>query len=532
MNWFKKPNKPSFSWFRIGILGLLILSLALRFWGLGRFNTLVFDEVYYAKFAHNYLSWTPFFDGHPPLSKYIIAVGMWLGSRSPLPQTDTNGLVGSLFAPWTYRWLNALIGSFIPLVTVGIAYQLTHRRSYAFIAGLFAALDGLFLVESRYALNNVHLVIFGLLGLWCLLLALDSTRSLPRDGWLVLSGICFGMSVSIKWNGLWFLLGAYGLWVCAQGNYQFQSWYAQRSQSMFQSTSEETTVLFATRTDTSEVTRIPEVIRQSPLEKLFRLSWWQVGLYLGIVPVLTYVLIWIPHLKLNAKSGFWKDFWALQGEILSYHKRVGDGPNVHPYCSHWSSWLTMWRPVAYFYQVTGKGDLLPTERSLPPTTAEKVIYDVHAIGNPFLWWFSTIAILIVLIVLLWLLIKQTSKWVAVVEGIQQSPPRRAPWLVLSSTEQWLALFLAINYLANLLPWVRVTRCTFLYHYMGASVFASMAVAWLVDRWLHSTQYNHRRTGIAVILIVVLAFLFWLPIYLGLPLSTWGFQLRMWFRSWV
>jgi len=45
----------------------------------------------------------------------------------------------------------------------GIAYQLSHRRSYAFIAALAAA-DGLFLVESRYALNNVYLVIFGLLG--------------------------------------------------------------------------------------------------------------------------------------------------------------------------------------------------------------------------------------------------------------------------------------------------------------------------------------------------------------------------------
>nr|WP_322505476.1 phospholipid carrier-dependent glycosyltransferase [Chroococcidiopsis cubana] len=48
----------------------------------------------------------------------------------------------------------------------GIAYQLSDRRSYAVIAAIFAAADGLFLVESRYALNNIYLVILGLLGHW------------------------------------------------------------------------------------------------------------------------------------------------------------------------------------------------------------------------------------------------------------------------------------------------------------------------------------------------------------------------------
>jgi len=38
---------------------------------------------------------------------------------------------------------------------------------------------------------------------------------------------------------------------------------------------------------------------------------------------------------------------------------------------------------------------------------------------------------------------------------------------------------------SLTCWVRVTRCTFLYHYMGASVFAGLAIAWLVDQGLHS-----------------------------------------------
>ncbi|GAB4339769.1 MAG: phospholipid carrier-dependent glycosyltransferase [Leptolyngbyaceae cyanobacterium] len=513
----KKTALPSLPWFPLGILALLIVSLGLRFWGLGRFNTLVFDEVYYAKFAYNYLSNTPFFDGHPPLSKYLIAIAMGLGSQVPTPQTAMNGLTGGLFAPWMYRWLNALTGSFMPLVILGIAYQLTHRRRYALIAGWFAALDGLFLVESRYALNNVYLVIFGLLGLWFLLLALNSAPSLSQSGWLVLSGISFGASASIKWNGLWFLLGAYSLWIVAQGIQWFQTRHP-----------------IATTSAVPEFSpaEIPKDGRYSPLQRLHRLRWWQVGLYWGLVPALTYILEWIPHLKLNAKQGFWSDFWALQVEILQYHERVGNGPKIHPYCSSWYSWLFMWRPVAYFYKVTGKGDPLPTEATLPPTTAEKVVYDVHAMGNPFLWWFSTIAIFTVLAVLGWLAFQAISNWLVAHTSQTIPPPAISPHLPFSPCERWLMLFLAINYLANLLPWVKVTRCTFLYHYMGASVFATMAIAWLVDRWLSSRQPYLRQMGMTIIAIVAIAFLFWLPVYLGLPLSPEGFKLRMWLPSWV
>ncbi|MCX7592344.1 MAG: phospholipid carrier-dependent glycosyltransferase, partial [Fischerella sp.] len=139
-------------WFWIGIAGIFLLSLVLRFWGLGRFNTLVFDEVYYAKFGNNYLTHTPFFDGHPPLGKLIIALGIWLSSHVPFGQDTVNGLTGSLRPPWSYRWINALFGSFIPLIVTGIAYQLSYRRSFALLAGLFTACDGIFIVESRYAL--------------------------------------------------------------------------------------------------------------------------------------------------------------------------------------------------------------------------------------------------------------------------------------------------------------------------------------------------------------------------------------------
>ncbi|MBF2098936.1 MAG: phospholipid carrier-dependent glycosyltransferase, partial [Gloeomargaritaceae cyanobacterium C42_A2020_066] len=93
------------------------LSLAVRFWGLNRLDPLVFDEVYYAKFAQDYLTGTPFFDAHPPLGKYLIALGIRLGGFNPIG----------------YRWLNALVGSLVPLVTGALAYRLSGRPRLALL---------------------------------------------------------------------------------------------------------------------------------------------------------------------------------------------------------------------------------------------------------------------------------------------------------------------------------------------------------------------------------------------------------------
>jgi dolichyl-phosphate-mannose--protein O-mannosyl transferase len=161
-----------------------------------------------------------------------------------------------------------------------------------------------------------------------------------------------------------------------------------------------------------------------------------------------------------------------------------------------------------------------------PAADGKVIYDVHAIGNPVLWWLSTAAILF----LLGRLVQSAITWF----GNRQELRRREAACRQTSlaADTWIVLYLVLNWLANLLPWVRVTRCTFLYHYMGASVFSGLAIALLVDQCLHSYRREYRALGVTIIFLVLLAFVFWMPIYLGLPLSPESYKLRMWFRSWV
>jgi dolichyl-phosphate-mannose--protein O-mannosyl transferase len=68
--------------------------------------------------------------------------------------------------------------------------------------------------------------------------------------------------------------------------------------------------------------------------------------------------------------------------------------------------------------------------------------------------------------------------------------------------------------------------------MGSSVFAGLAIARLVDQWLHSYQRKLRALGVTIVFLILLAFVFWMPIYLGLPLSPEALSRRLWFPSWI
>jgi dolichyl-phosphate-mannose-protein mannosyltransferase len=452
-----------------GIFIVCLVSIALRFWGLGRFNVFVFDEIYYAKFANNYLTNTPFFNSHPPLSQYLIAIGIWIGDRLPIGQDTTNTLTGSLHSTFSYRWMNALFGSFIPPLVAALAYQLSQRMSYAFLAALFISLDGLFLVDSRYALNNIFLIFFGLLGQLLVLIASGNSEGRYRLIMLA-AGISFGASIACKWNGLSFLFGIYILiivariWILIKSDYQYSE------------------------------------IANSLLDRLASISLIEIIISLAIIPITIYSLLWIPHLIQNPQPNFIDVQWS----ILNYHEQVSNGTGTHPYCANWYTWPLLMRPLAYYF----------TEYK------PNYYYDVHAMGNPLLWWLALAAIF----GCIWLVIKNS--WL-IIDRLKIERTILVPIGALNLNYITLPLFIVINYAINLLPWIKVTRCLFIYHYMGAILFAIMGLAWLVDLCLRSSFRLWQVAGLTTIFSVAATFVFWLPIYLGLSIEKSALSLRLW-----
>ena len=496
-----KHSDLSRPWFLIGMAGIFVVSLALRLWGLSRFNTLVFDEVYYARFASHFLKGELIFTGHPPLSTYIIAIGIWLSNHFNWSGEIKNGLAGLFLSPISYRWLNAVTGSLIPLLMGVIAYQLSRRRSFALITALLMAADGLFLVESRYALNNVYLLSLGLLGQLFFLISIAAKRW-QRWLWLCVAGFCFGATAAIKWNGLGFLLGALTVWVAA--------WILRGLDVIRQ-----------------RVKQGQSEVRSSlplPLQNLTQIHIGHIVVSFIRVPAFAYYLSWLPYMQLDPTN----TFWNLQLQTLDYHQRVG-GITAHPYCSLWYTWPLMLRPIAYFYQTAHQINNPPPVIGPPtPNDAGAVIYDVHAMGNPFLWWLSTAAIVLVI----GLLAQRLWQWLfARSQSTSSSQTNPASGTALNFYD-WIALYLVINWGANLLPWIKVTRCVFLYHYMPSLTFAVMTLALVTDRWLSSPLQQRRIIGNTIVLIILAAFFFWLPLYLGLPLSPAELQIRRWLPSWI
>src|SRR5690606_17549053 len=155
---------------------------------------------------------------HPPLGKWIIALGM--AAMGP----------GSSFG---WRVMTAILGSLTVLLVYLVALQLTRSRTVAGIAGGLLAIDGLGIVMSRIALLDGILTFFILLG--ALFVLLDRRRTMPllnaigraddenapprmigpvlwARPWLIAAGVALGAASAVKWSGL-YALAVFGLYV-------------------------------------------------------------------------------------------------------------------------------------------------------------------------------------------------------------------------------------------------------------------------------------------------------------------------------
>ena len=419
-----------------GVMAIALVAFALRFWNLDGTADIVFDEVYYPKFAQNYLRGEPLFDAHPPLAKYIMAIGIQI--------------LG--YAPLGYRIMTAIAGGLLPLITYEFIWQLSDRRSWAWLTGCFVALDGLLLVESRFGLINTYILLFGMLSQLCMVLALK--RSRQRWFWVLFTGLMLGASISVKWTGLAYVIGL--------GAIAGYAWSRYR-----------------------QALNAPQIV---------------IGLI--ILPIAFYFGQWIPHLMLNPE----RDIWELHHQIFGFHQNLGLGKTdpIHPYCSPWWSWVLLIRPVAYFFE----------------NRPNSMVEFVHAMGNPFLYWLSAIALLICLTFVI------VSKLRFPPQIFTKIEPKERRELF------WFVVYITTSFLGHWLPWSLSKRCIFLYHYMPASLFAFAALALLVSLFWRSPAPQTRAIGSGLVGIIAIGFIFWLPIYIGLPISSGYLPMLMWFRSWI
>lgn len=208
--------------------------------------------------------------------------------------------------------------------------------------------------------------------------------------------------------------------------------------------------------------------------------------------VIPAVLYTVPFIA-NWHSNFWNQFGTWHQQSWGYNVHLNA---THPYGSKWYSWPFLIRPIWFYY----KGEA-------------GSIVGVDGIGNPLVWWGSTLAVV----------------YTALILGYSLLVWRRANSQIIPREQFWPLLYVFIGWAAFYLPWVGVSRVLFLYHYMSSYLFAMLLAAF----WL-SKAYDSRGRPVmtaALALAIVVAFWF-VPIWVAYPISQGWFDRLMWFRSWI
>lgn len=386
------------------VLAVLLLSAGLRVYNLGSPPEHMFDEVYYAKDARAILegrmegtpgsSWEP---GdvvswpHPDAGKMAIALGILVAGDDP---------VG-------WRLPSVVAGLVLLAAVYPIGRRLGLGPGWAFVALLLASADLLGIAQSRIATLDVFVAAWTTL---CVLFALKHVQCDGGPGWLALAGLCGGLAVATKWSGALALVAALVIMLLGQ---QVRALAPER-RGLTQAAGGGPTG--------SAAPHGPEPAPEPGAGRAAGPSAAWAALCLAVLPLAVYLASYTAYFANGHTLG---DFGELHSQMLRFNFTLSA---EHSYASTAPTWILDYRPVWYsFREITDR------------------FHGVVALGNPFLWWTSLLALV------------------------------AAPLLALrrsAVTPLLAALLVVVLYV----PWFATTRTSFLYYMAPVAPFLAILVA--------------------------------------------------------
>ena len=207
---------------------------------------------------------------------------------------------------------------------------------------------------------------------------------------------------------------------------------------------------------------------------------WGGVLFYVLLPFVIYLGAYLPYCWKDPSFGI-GDWWNCQVYMYEYHSTLDA---THPFESRWYTWLLDLRPVWYYQNSALSADMRGS---------------IAGMGGPVLWLAGLVSILTL------------------------------AWRQLSGRGSRRGGAVLILYAAQLVPWVFVARCTFLYHYFPSSMFCLAAIGVV----LADMKNRRRAKGIAIGLCAASAVLFvWFyPVLSGLPVPSWWAASTLWLPGW-
>ena len=376
-------------------------------------HNLYFDEVHYVPAARMLMTLArPENAEHPLLGKELIALGMVLFGDNALG----------------WRIMPALFGTLGLFASMRAMWFASGLRFASIATGIFIATAFPLFIQSRIAMLDVFMVSLTLVALWAVAAAV---RENEAGRWrLALAGIAFGLAMAAKWNAVPLAMVpgvAFAVIRIKQAGWRF---------------------LTATRC--------------APVAGI---ALWEAALWLGVVPLVTYWLTYIPAMLYAHDPVAPLGFVSLTRQMLHLQNEV---VKPHPYQSVWYQWIFDWRAIWYLYE-----------------NVDGAQRGIIMIGNP-LTMMAGLAALV---------------WVGVY-GLSEG--RRD------------ALALFVLYVVALGSWIASTKpVQFYYHYLLPSCFMLAALALALAEWW--------KNGRKLIPLLVLAgsmavFVWFWPIISAAPLA--------------
>lgn len=220
----------------------------------------------------------------------------------------------------------------------------------------------------------------------------------------------------------------------------------------------------------------------------------------GVLPVVVYLLTWTGWFisdrgwaRQSSSNPFiaWLNYHS---EMLNFHTGLTES---HPYQANPWSWLVMGRPTSFFYDT-------PKDCG-----AKDCAREVLALGTPILWWMGTIAIAVVI-----------GYWIKS--------------LVNRSVDS-AANIVTLGIIAGYLPWFAMQeRTMFSFYAIIIEPFMILAIVYcaklILDSGIKPSVSQSIIAGLFA--LVVLCFLYFLPLYTGQTITYDDWKMRMWFNSWI
>ena len=171
------------------------------------------------------------------------------------------------------------------------------------------------------------------------------------------------------------------------------------------------------------------------------------------------------------------------GSFLAYHQQMYHFHSTlsmqHPYQTSASTWLAMLRPTSFYFENNGG-----------------IVTAINPIGNPVIWLGGIMAL-----------------------GFLFS------WFV--QNRDRLSVLVFTGYLAGYLPWlIYANRTSFQFYSVIFEPWILLVIT------LMAYRYRAHRLVVIGSTLAFGIFVFFLPLYLGLPIPLWFWQLHMWIPTWI